>query len=87
MINIDEELKKYEKMNFDGKQLAQIKMGLIQRLDVSLYINLELDYEEMANIRLYLLKRKEVGLDWNIKKRGFELRFFILNPLIHTNNN
>ena len=39
-------------------QMEQIRLGLLDNLDTSVYANPKIDYEEMKKIRLELLKEK-----------------------------
>lgn len=63
---IEQEMKKYEKLGFDYFQLTQIRYGLKEGVDVDRYANPEFDTSQMYEIRLGLekeLKTKELEME------------------------
>ena len=47
------------KLEFDERQMTQIRWGMNQELDVSIYAKPEYSYEKMRKIRERLLKEKK----------------------------
>ena len=48
---------------FDGQQLIQISLGIVNNLDYSIYAKPEFNWEQMREIRVELEKIKEKSLD------------------------
>lgn len=66
LVDLKNELSKYEKLGFNEFQLEEIREGLEERLDVSLYAKRDLNNEKMKEIRYKLRalkKAKENNID------------------------
>ena len=57
-----EEIDKYRQLGFRGNKLQQIKMGLEEGLDVSIYAKPEYNEWQMEQIRLGLKDHIDVGV-------------------------
>ena len=56
---IDEEMKRYEKMGFDIWQMLKIQQGLEEGVDVSKYADPEFHWKQMKKIRKELEEEKQ----------------------------
>jgi len=76
---VDNIMKKFKSTNtFNHDQLAKIRKGLLQNLDVSIYAKPEFDYIQMNEIREGLLDNLDVSLYNNIKYNYRQMREIII---------
>ncbi len=65
------DINKLKALNFNALQLAEIRKGLVDKVDVSKYLNPKLSWTEMEEIRLEMYQ----GIDMSkYRKEGFDLQ-------------